>query len=217
MKKIIIFDLDGTLLDTLPDLHKAVNFALSKFNMPNRTIEQVRKDIGNGVEALIERSVLGGNSNENYEKTLEMFKKYYQQNYDKLTLPYDGMLDTLNALKDVGYTLAVATNKIQEVATILIERFYPGLFSYIQGDDHIVKKKPQTDMIDVILKHFNLTKEETLYIGDTNVDEETSINAGIDYYLVTYGYRTIEEIKNSCISTNLIKNPKDLLEKILSI
>ena len=215
MKKLIIFDLDGTLLDTLQDLQMAVNFALDKYHYSNRTLEQVRKDIGNGVAKLIERSIPNGVLNENYAKCLEIFKIQYHKNYNVYTHAYDDMYSVVKTLKNEGYTVTVATNKIQDLAKELLDIHYPGLFDFIQGDTENTKKKPHPQMIENILKHYHLTKDEVLYVGDTNVDEETALNAGVDYILVTYGYRTKEEIKNSCVCTNLVDTPEELLRKII--
>ena len=217
MKKVIIFDLDGTLLDTLDDLRLSVNFALSQFNYPLRSREQVRKDIGNGVAKLIERSIPAGILNENYQKCLDIFSAHYRENYTAHTTPYKGMNDLCRKLVNEGYKITVATNKIVDVATHLLNINYPGLFTYIQGDAPAMKKKPHPMMIDTIVEHYGVTKDEVLYIGDTNVDEETATNAQVDYALVTYGYRTIEEIKNTCRCTNLLHNAEEIYQYIKSI
>lgn len=217
MKKVIIFDLDGTLLDTLDDLRMSVNFALSKYNYPLRTREQVRKDIGNGVEMLMKRSVLHGFLDENYENCLSLFRDYYSKNYNVYTHPYEGCNELVKKLSDEGYIVTVATNKIYSVAKDLLDTYYPGLFSYFQGDQKGIKKKPDPQMIDEIIKHFGVTKDEIVYIGDTNVDEETALNANITYGLVTYGYRTIEEIKKSCSTTTLLYNVEDIYNFIKSL
>ena len=214
MKKVIIFDLDGTLLDTLKDLQTAVNFSLSQFNFPLRSLEQVRKDIGNGVAKLMERSIPGGLDNEIYRQALEIFKEYYGRNYNVHTCAYGGMLDVVKTLRNEEFIVTVATNKIIDVAKELLDIHYPEQFDYIQGDAFGVHKKPHPDMINNIRKHYKVSKEEILYIGDTNVDEETAQNGDVDYVLVTYGYRTKEEIKNSCICTNLVDTPEELLNYI---
>lgn len=217
MKKVIIFDLDGTLLDTLSDLQKAVNFALSYFDYPLRSLEQVRNDIGNGVAKLMERSTPNGLNNPNYTKALDIFKEYYGKNYNVFTHAYDGMLDVVKKLKNDGYIVTVATNKIIDVAKELLDIHYPEQFDFIQGDAVGVHKKPHPDMINNIVSHYKVSKNDVLYIGDTNVDEETALNGEVDYVLVTYGYRTIEEIKNSCKCTNLVNTPEELLKYIESI
>ena len=214
MKKVIIFDLDGTLLDTLNDLQKAVNFALSQYNYPLRSLEQVRKDIGNGVAKLMERSTPNGLLNENYENLLEIFKEYYGSHYNVFTHAYDGMLDVVKELKKDGYTVTVATNKIIDVAKELLDIHYPEQFDYIQGDAVDVHKKPHPDMINNIVSHYDIDKKDVLYVGDTNVDEESAFNGEVNYVLVTYGYRTKEEIKNSCVCTNLVDTPKELFKYI---
>ena len=216
MKKVIIFDLDGTLLDTLDDLRMSVNFALSKYGYPLRTRENVRCDIGNGVEMLIKRSVPQGISPQNYENCLSIFRQSYKENYNIHTCPYKGCLELLLKLQKEGYILTVATNKIYSVAKTLLDCHYPGVFDYFQGDAPGIKKKPDAQMIDEIVKHYGVNRDEVLYIGDTNVDEETALNAKVDYALVTYGYRTIEEIKKSCFTTTLLDTTEDIYNFIKS-
>ena len=212
MKKLIIFDLDGTLLDTLEDLKESVNFALSSFSFPLRNKEQVRKDIGNGVAKLIERSIPNNTANPHYLDCLATFRKHYGEHYFEHTFPYEGMVEVVHKLKEKGYKLAVATNKIDLLAKKLIDMHYPNCFDFVHGDIEGIKKKPNPDMIYNILNHFGFVKEDAIYIGDTNVDEETAIYSGLDYYLLTYGYRTKEEIKKTCRCRNLIDKPEELLK-----
>lgn len=216
MKKVIIFDLDGTLLDTLDDLRMSVNFTLSHFNYPLRSTEQVRKDIGNGVAKLIERSIPQGFCSKNYAKCLSLFHEHYLKNYNVYTRSYKCCFDMLNKLINEGYIVTVATNKLVSVAKELLNVHYPGIFDYIQGDQEGMKKKPDRMMIDEIIKHYHVERKDVLYIGDTNVDEETALNSGVDYALVTYGYRTIEEIKKSCHCTTLLDNAEDIYKFIKS-
>ena len=217
MKKVIIFDLDGTLLNTLDDLRNSVNFSLSHFHYPLRTKEQVRKDIGNGVAKLIERSIPNGLENPDYQKCLEIFKSHYREHYDIYTKPYEGIFETLKKLINDGYIITVATNKIIDVAKMLLDHHFPNTFGYIQGDAKDVQKKPHPNMINNIIEHYPVSKNEVLYVGDTNVDEETAINAKVDYVLVTYGYRTTSEIKDSCITKNLVNSPEEIYQYIKNL
>ncbi len=217
MKKVIIFDLDGTLLDTLDDLRMSVNFALSQFHYPERTREQVRKDIGNGVAKLIERSISAGILDENYQKCLEIFQESYRKNFNIYTHGYDGCFGLLKKLKEEGYIVTVATNKIVDVAKELLDTNFPGIFDYIQGDTPGIHKKPHPEMLDNIVSHYKVDKKDVLYVGDTNVDEEVALNAEVDYALVTYGYRTIEEIKKTCQCTILLDNPDEIYKYIKSL
>ena len=214
MKKLIIFDLDGTLLDTLEDLKQSVNFALSKYGFPLRSKEQVRKDIGNGVAKLVERSIPNNAANPLYFECLGVFKEHYHTHYFENTFPYKDMPEVIKILKEKEYLLAVATNKIDQLAKNLIDMHYKDLFDFVLGDIDGVPKKPYPNMINNILKHFNVSKEEALYIGDTNVDEQTAINSGLDYFLLTYGYRTKEEILTTCKCRDLVDTPKDILKRL---
>ena len=193
MKKVIIFDLDGTLIDTLEDLKNSVNFALNSKNYPIRTKEHVRKSIGNGVSKLVERCLPIDHAKEEHQETLKIFTEHYQIHAFDNTKPYDGVFELLTKLKNDGYLLAVATNKIQDVAQNLIDLFYPHLFDLVVGDREGIKKKPEPDMVNFIKDYFQVSKENCLYIGDTEVDRLTAVNSKIDYLIETYGYRTKDE------------------------
>ncbi len=210
MKKIVIFDLDGTLLDTLEDLKNAVNYALNFKEWPQKSKEEVRQAIGNGVAKLIQRTVPKGISKEEYESTLEIFKKYYGSHYDVETKPYPGLFQMLRKLKQDGFLLAVCTNKIQGTASYLVKHFFPNLFDYVQGDETGVPKKPEPHMIEKILKHFSLNSSEAIYVGDTDVDRLTAINSHLDYALVEYGYRTKEELSVLCPDSIVLTDANEL-------
>lgn len=213
MKKLLIFDLDGTLLDTLGDLQNSVNFALSKKSYPLRTLEQIRKAIGNGVSKLVERSIPNGINNPDYIEVLDIFKEHYSRNYKEITRPYEGAVDVLKSLKG-KYLLSVCTNKIQDVAEELINLYFNGIFDFVQGDMPEVNKKPAPDMVNRVVKNLKINKEDCLYIGDTEVDEQTAVNSNVDYVIVTYGYRTKSELKELKIKTDLIDS-LDQLDNIL--
>ena len=196
-KDIIIFDLDGTLLDTLDDLMNAVNYALKKHHYPTRDREFVRLAIGNGTNILIKRCAPAGTSEEEQEEILKDFRTYYFAHVNDYTKPYPGNYEALRELKRRGYRLAVATNKLHSAANDLIAAHFPGLFEYVQGDDGHVRKKPSYDMIAAIRGQMRIRRnDKILYVGDTNVDYQTAKNAGLKCVIVTYGYRTKDEMRN---------------------
>ena len=198
MKKLLIFDLDGTLLNTLEDLKNAVNHALLLKNYPERSLEDIRKAIGNGVAKLVARSIPNGTDNQDYPDTLEEFRKYYSIHSNDFTKPYDGVLQQLINLKSQGYILSVATNKLTTIARPLLEGFFPNVFDYIQGDEPGMDRKPAPMMVNSLCQRFNINKKDAFYIGDTNVDMETAENSEVDFVLVTYGFRTKEELAVQC-------------------
>ena len=210
MKKLLIFDLDGTLLDTLTDLTNSVNFALKQFGYEQKSKEYVRKAIGNGVAILISRCIDGGKDNPEYPNVLDCFRNHYKEHYLDNTVPYPGMKGLLIMLKHHHYSLAVVSNKIDAITKNLINHFYPNIFDYIQGDVKELRKKPHPDMVNHVMKELHRRKKSVCYIGDTNVDYETAINAGIDVILVTYGYRTKEEMREYNIHCEMVDSVQEI-------
>ncbi len=210
MKKLLIFDLDGTLLNTLEDLRNAVNHALNLRNYPLRSLEDIRKAIGNGVAKLVARSIPNGTGNPDYEDTLKEFRKYYSVHSEDYTSPYLGVHEALLNLKSQGYILTVATNKLTDIARPLLEKFFPKVFDYIQGDEPGMDRKPAPMMINTICSKFGIDKKDAFYIGDTNVDMQTAENSEVDFVLVTYGFRTKEELKVQCPGRPTIDDIKEL-------
>lgn len=193
-KDVLIFDLDGTLLDTLDDLANAVNYALEKYEFPLKNREFIRLAIGNGVGMLIKRCLPADTDVVTYESVLDTFRKYYLKHVNDSTRPYEGNYEALRELKRRGYRLAVATNKLHSAANALIDKFYHGLFEYVQGDDGKVRRKPSYDMIAAIREKMHIRRNDKIvYIGDTIVDYQTAKNAHVKCVLVTYGFRTKEE------------------------
>ena len=188
-KKLLIFDLDGTLCDTLPDLTDSVNFALRKYELPTKSLEFVKNAIGNGVEILISRVIENGFDNPLYKDVFQTFRTHYLHNYKNKTVPYPNTKETLIKLKEKGYLLSVCTNKLHEAALEIIDQFFPNIFDFVLGSKPSLKKKPSPEMIEHILDSLKISKKDTLYIGDTNVDYEVATNSGVDYIIVSYGYR----------------------------
>ena len=211
--KTVIFDLDGTILDTLEDLKNAVNHALNFYNLPEKDREFVRKAIGNGTTVLIKRCTPEGLSEPERKLVFDTFKKYYLKHYADYTKPYPGIKEMLTKLKGI-VRLVVVSNKDHDLTNKIITKEFPGLFDVIQGSylDH--PKKPDPYLINKIIKE-NKIKDGCLYIGDTNVDKESAINAGLDYLLVNYGYRTKAELEKMCPEDTTISTIDELYKQIL--
>ena len=212
--KTVIFDLDGTILDTLEDLKNAVNHALNFYNYPEKDLEFVRKAIGNGTQVLIKRCTPCTISEEDYRKVFDEFKSYYLSHYADDTRPYEGIKDLLGELKG-KCLIAVVSNKDNDLTQNLINKEFPGLFDIIQGSYFDRPKKPDPYLIDKILDENNIKIEDCLYIGDTNVDKESALNAGLDYRLVSYGYRTKEELEKMCPNDTPFSSVKKLSDFLL--
>lgn len=213
MYKLIAFDLDGTLLNTLDDLCDSVNYVLEEFNFPQRTIEEVRRFVGNGVLKLIERAVPENTSKEVIIQAFNCFSEYYLTHSAIKTKPYEGIIDLLTKLRDRGYKIAVVSNKIHPAVVALCEKYFPSLIDFSLGDDPIRLKKPNPDMLNYTMAQLKVTKEETLYVGDSEVDIQTAINTGVDYVSVDWGFKT-KEFLMQYGSKSIASTMMELLEKI---
>lgn len=187
----VIFDLDGTLLDTLEDLKAAVNYALHFCGMPERTLGEVKQFVGNGVKKLMIRAVPDGESNPDFDKAFEAFKQYYGEHCNDKTKAYDHIPELLERLKDRGYTIAIVSNKIDSAVQDLNNRYFPQVDIAI-GDRENLRRKPYPDSVNLALKELGKTKEESVYVGDSEVDLETAKNAGLPIISVLWGFRDRE-------------------------
>ncbi len=209
--KAIIWDLDGTLLNTLEDLMDSVNYALSNHSMPNITLEQARKYVGNGVAKLVERSAPQGTSPEVLTSLLADFRCYYDKHSKDKTKPYDGILDTLHRLKSMGYRMAIVSNKIHLAVGKLAEEYFPGLMDVAIGEMDNVPRKPAPDMIYKAIDELHIKKEEAVFIGDSEVDVATGLNAGLDMITVLWGFRDRDQLVEAG-ATTFIEKPDDLYQ-----
>lgn len=191
MKKTVIFDLDGTLLNTLDDLADSTNYALSKFGYPTRTIEEVRQFVGNGVAKLIERAIPDGKNNPNFEKCLSIFKENYAQNMYNKTAPYNGIIEMLSNLKSKGIKIAVVSNKFDLAVKELCKKYFEGFIDFAAGENEAqgIKKKPAPDTVISVLNEFNFAPEDAVYVGDSDVDIMTAKNSKMPCISVTWGFR----------------------------
>ncbi len=208
--KYMIFDLDGTLLDTLDDLAASVNYALAQNAMPTHTTDEVRRFIGKGIRNLIKRAVPQDCPESLYEQTFSCFKAHYAENCSNATRPYDGMPQLLCALKSKGIGLAVVSNKADALSRLLIDRFYPDTFDAVWGEREGVAKKPAPDPILLCCREMGAAIESVTYVGDTEVDLAAARAAGCRCALVTWGFRSAEEV--AALSPDIIAHtPIDLL------
>ena len=212
--KTVIFDLDGTILDTLEDLKNAVNHALNFYNYPEKDLEFVRKAIGNGTQVLIRRCTPPDISEERYRAVFNLFKEYYLDHYADFTRPYVGIKDLVEALKG-KCLMAVISNKDNDLTQKLITKEFPGLFDIIQGSYFDKPKKPDPYLFNKILEERNIKKEDCLYIGDTNIDKESANNFGVEYLLVSYGYRTKEELEKMCPNDTPLSSVEELTDYLV--
>ncbi len=187
--KLAIFDLDGTILDTIDDLTDAVNHALTENSLPTRTVAEVRSFIGNGMRMLIERSVPAGTDTNVTDSVLAEYKSYYASHSTVKTRPFDGICDLLNSLRERGVTLAVLSNKADPTVKELCELYFPGIFDYVAGEKPDVARKPAPDAVNAILAELNFERSDSVYIGDSDVDIKTARNADMDCISVTWGFR----------------------------
>ncbi len=184
----ILFDLDGTLLDTLDDLTCAVNFTLGSFGYPQRTREEVRRFVGNGAARLLQLSVPAG---EDWQEPFAFFQEYYRTHCQEKTAPYSGIPAALEALKD--YPMAIVSNKPDAAAKKLCARYFPGIFTL--GESSLCPRKPAPDMLKLAMERIGVA--QCIYVGDSEVDVLTAQNAGVPCLSVLWGFRDADEIRRA--------------------
>lgn len=210
---LVIFDLDGTLLDTLDDITHSCNVALENNGLPIHTKEEVRFMVGNGIPKLIQRAIPENSNQKLFDKVLQDFLNHYQKHSSEKTKPYDGMVDCLKNLKNLGIKLAVNSNKVESASIELCSRFYPGIFDCVAGNVPERRVKPFTDGVEYILKKTGC--KSAVYVGDSDVDIATGKNAGIPAIGVDWGFRGKDFlIQNGAVQVAM--NPEELYRIIRS-
>lgn len=212
-RKAIIFDLDGTLLNTLEDLKDAVNYALAQKGMPQRTLEEIRQFVGNGIRNLMIRAVPEGEKNPDFDEVFADFQAYYGIHYKDKTCAYDGIFSLLEELKERGIGMAIVSNKIDSAVKSLNQDYFSRYIRIAIGETAQIARKPAPDTALAALKELGVSQEEALYVGDSDVDIMTAANAGLRCISVTWGFRDREFLLTHGAQM-LIDCPEELLEYI---
>lgn len=205
-----IFDLDGTLLDTLEDLYRATNRALDLHSLPRRTRDEVRMFVGNGVETLIRRAVPEGTDEASVASVLADFKTTYAVICEDHTAPYDGIMELLTALRQQGIRVAVVSNKFDAATKKLCAKYFGDLIEIAVGERADIRKKPAPDTVFEVLRQLELSADSAVYIGDSNVDIDTARAAGMPCISVTWGLRD-EDFLIDHGAAILVNTPRELL------
>lgn len=210
---MIIFDLDGTLLNTAKDLEIALNYALRSHNFPEKTETETLALLGNGIDALVAGALPQGRQNPDFEPVFATFKTYYSAHLNDYTAPYPGIIPLLQELRRRGVKMGIVSNKFDEGVKALATKFFGGLIDYAQGVSNTVKKKPAPDAVFALIAAQNAATEPNIYVGDSEVDIETAQNAGLPCISVSWGFRTRDALLQHGAQT-VIDRPEELLEHI---
>lgn len=213
MLDTVVFDLDGTLLDTLDDLATSVNYALRKHGLPERSKSEVRSFLGNGIRYLMSHAVGEAMGGDEFEQVFQTFRSHYIQHCLDATAPYPGIMPLLTALRDKGVKMAIVSNKLHPAVKELSDRFFKGYISSAVGESATVRRKPNPDAVLAALEEMGSEKANAIYVGDSEVDAETARNAGIPCVLVSWGFRD-EDFLRTLPCLKLIGHPQELLEVV---
>ena len=214
MEKLVIFDLDGTLLNTIADLGNAANHTLKELGLPQHTLDEYRLMVGNGMRKLIMRALPHDKASDDtfVDSTLAKFLEYYAEHIDVYTQPYPGIPELIKTLSTEGFKLAVASNKIQAGAERLIEKFFPGIpFVAVMGNSPDYPLKPDAAVVEYIMKKAGTDRAHTVMVGDSGTDIQTAQNAGIPIIAVSWGFRPRHELT----AANYIADTTDALGSFL--
>lgn len=197
--KLVVFDLDGTLLNTLEDLAESVNYALKACGYPTHPVEQYPYFVGNGVRSLIKRALPSESvSDAIKDKVLMLFFEHYKENLTNRTHPYTGIEELLTSLKKRGYSLAVASNKFHEGTVALVNAYFPQIeFCQVMGHEEEAPRKPDPYILNTIMKRTGFTAAETVFVGDSGIDMETAFRANVTGVGVSWGFQDEEEMWTS--------------------
>ena len=211
MYKTYIFDLDGTLLNTLGDLAASTNYALRQYGMPEHTIDDVRRFVGNGVGKLIERAIPEGLANPQYGDVLATFRKHYMLHSLDTTAPYLGIESLLHSLRSHGCNVAVVSNKFYNATVELCRHFFADTVEVAIGERENIRRKPAPDTVFEAMRQLGVNGEDTVYVGDSDVDVATARNSGIPCISVLWGFRDRDFLIEHG-ATTFVNTPEDILK-----
>ncbi|MCC8067190.1 MAG: HAD-IA family hydrolase [Clostridiales bacterium] len=212
----VVFDLDGTLLDTLKDLADSTNTVLSRYKMPQYDQEEIRGFVGNGIRRLLQRTVPQGEENPKFPDVYETFKTYYAEHCLDSTEPYPGIPLLLSALHKAGCRMAIVSNKADFAVKKLSSVYFGTMIESAVGEREGCRRKPAPDSVFLALEELGVPKERAVYIGDSEVDIQTAANAGIDSIIVTWGFRDRDVLlANGAVPEQMAANVKELLSMLL--
>lgn len=211
MIRSILFDLDGTLLDTLDDLANSVNYALRTHHLPERSHTEIRSFLGNGIRNLMLDAVGCGMSDEAFEPVFQTFRTYYVKHCLDKSKPFAGIIDLLKALQQRGITMAVVSNKLHPAVVELNERFFKDYITSAVGESATVRRKPNPDAVLAALSELGCSKDEAVYVGDSEVDLHTAQNAGMQCMLVLWGFRDEDFLRSLPGASLFAQCPADIL------
>ncbi len=220
MYKLAIFDMDGTILNTIDDLADSCNVICEKYGYPLHTVEEIKYMVGNGIPKLMRRALPQDIAENQFEKVLAEYIEYYEAHCDIKTRPYEGVVECIRSLRDAGVKVAVNTNKVQAAAEELCAQYFPGVFDVISGSRPGIPPKPDPTGLYEILKEIGLSKEEACYpgtacfIGDSDVDLQTGLGSGLDFIGVDWGFRGRQFLLEHGASV-VVDNTEELLKLLL--
>lgn len=214
MTRTMIFDLDGTLMDTLEDLYLSVNAALGICGFPPKAREEVRQSVGNGVRNLMRRSVPEGESNPRFEDCFLAFRKHYAMHLNDHTRPYEGIMELLKELSMQGCLLAIVSNKSDDAVKELNRRVFGSLIPVAIGESEGVRRKPEPDTVYKAIRELGVNREDCIYVGDSEVDLQTAKNCGIPCISVSWGFRDREVLEGLGAKT-IVDTTEELLDVLL--
>lgn len=213
MKKLVIFDLDGTLLNTLTDLTNSVNHTLKYFNQTPLSEKEIRYYLGFGPRHLLDKALKMEMSDYEYHDIYEIYNNYYRIHKNDYTRPYEGIVEVLVKLKESGYLLSVCSNKQDDATKSLVKDIFGDVFDFVIGSSDLYQKKPAPDMVYKTLEVLNVKKEDAIYIGDTEVDLKTASQSGLRSIAVLYGFRDKEDLRDFS-PLAFVDEPRELVEVV---